>query len=192
MFADFALYAGWTANSSDRFVNDNLAPPLGEDHALANFNSWFLAPELRVGMDIETDSEWTLTPSATARFSNQWVDGYTETGSNANATVGARIVQVFEGELELAATRKIETTEVTVRGGLDYRQAIGGATQDVTLLGQNLALPMNTSGAFGAYVGLDANHKFSDNLSLDLSAKAGYTAGGSINISGSIGVSGLF
>jgi len=75
LFADLAIYGGWSANSSNRFVNDN-PQPLGEDNALADYNSLFLAPEIRVGMNINTNGEWTLTPSASARFSSQWIDGY--------------------------------------------------------------------------------------------------------------------
>ena len=189
-FADFALYGGFLGNSSNRFVNDNLAP-LGVAHALADYNSFFLAPEVRVGVNIETDGDWTLTPSASARFSNQWVDGYTETGSNANATFGARMVQVFEGELELAATRDLDVGELTVRGGVDYRQSLGGATLDVVLLEQTLAMPVGNSGTFGAYVGADFNYNITDQMTLDLSAKGSYGASG-YAVSGSIGISGLF
>lgn len=189
-FADIALYGGFSFNSSDRFVNDNLAP-LGVAHALADYNSFFLAPEVRVGVNVDTGGDWTLTPSATARFSNQWIDGYSETGSNANATIGARQVQVFEGELELAATRAMGAGEMTLRGGIDYRQSLGATTQDVVLLGQTLALPMNTAGTFGGYVGVDFNYDINDKMTLDLSAKGSYAASG-YAVSGSIGVGGLF
>jgi len=143
-------------------------------------------------MNIETNGEWTLTPSASVRFSSQWIDGYTETGSDANATIASRLVQVFESDLELAATRKIDATELTLRGGVNYRQTMGAATADVTLLGQALAIPLDTAGAFGAYVGIDVNQELGDGLSLDLSAKAGYVAGGNFSLAGSIGISGLF
>ena len=189
-FTDFAFYGGFLGNSSDRFVNDNLAP-LGVAHALADYNSFFLAPEIRVGMNVDSAGDWTLTPSATARFSNQWIDGYSETGSNANATIGAHQVQVFEGELELAATRDLDAGELTVRGGIDYSQSLGGATQDVVLLGQTLALPVATSGAFGAYVGVDFNYDISNQMTLDLSAKGSYSTSG-YAVSGSVGISGLF
>lgn len=177
--------------SSDRFVNDNLAP-LGEAHALASYNSFFLAPEVRVGIDVAAGDDWTITPSATARFSNQWVDGYSETGSNANATVVAHMIQVFEGEIELAVTREFDQGAMTLRGGVDYRQNTGPGTIDVVLLGQTLALPMNTVGSWGAFVGLDGSYEFTDNLSLDLSAKGTYRANGDFGVGGSIGVSGLF
>jgi len=39
MFADLALYGGWSANSSNRFVNDNLQS-LGEDNALIILYFW--------------------------------------------------------------------------------------------------------------------------------------------------------
>jgi len=174
VFVDFAVFAGGQNNSSSRLVNDNLAP-LGIDYADANYNSWFVSPELRVGVDVETDGAWTLTltPSASARFSSQNISGYTETGSNANATVGQRRVQVFEGDLELAATRTLENGSVTLKGGAQYRQGLGGgATQDVTLLGQTLAIPLNTAGTIIGYAGLDADFAVSDASTLNLSARA--------------------
>jgi len=65
-------------------------------------------------------------------------------------------------------------------------------TTNATLLGQALAIPLANVGAFGAYVGIDLNQELSNNLSLDLSAKAGYFSGGNYSLAGSVGISGLF
>jgi len=155
-FADFTIFGGTSANTSSRLVNDNLAA-LGVDYANANYNSWFIAPELRIGMDIETDGVWIITPSATARYSIQQVAAYVETGSNANATIGARSVQVFEGNVELAATREIGNGFATIRGGVQYRQNAGGPGADITLLGQALAMPVDTSAMLAGYIGADVS-----------------------------------
>jgi len=55
-----------------------------------------------------------------------------------------------------------------------------------------LAIPLAGAGALGAYVGIDLNQELSDNMSLDLSAKAGYVAGGNYSLTASVGISGLF
>ncbi len=190
-FADFAIYAGAQNNDSSRLVNDNLAP-LGIDYADANYNSWFIAPELRIGVDIATDGEWTLTPSVSGRISMQQIDGYTETGSNANATIGARNVQVFEGNIELAATRKVDAGSFTIAAGAQYRQNLGAGTQAVTLLGQNLAVPVNTAGSITGYLGLDATFDISGNSVLNLAAKAAIGANEYKSISGSLGIKTVF
>ncbi len=191
LFLDFALYAGGQSNSSDRFVNDNLEA-LGQDHALATFNSWFLAPEIRLGVNVQTDGEWTITPSASARLSSQWVDGYSETGSNANATIAAHLVQVLEGDIELAAMRKIDNGEITLKGGLTYQQNLGTGTQDIVLLGQTLAIPVNVAGILGGYVGVEGTYDINDNSTLNISAKAYYASNSSYGISGTMGIKSEF
>ncbi|VAW19276.1 hypothetical protein MNBD_ALPHA11-283, partial [hydrothermal vent metagenome] len=190
-FADFAIYVGAQNNDSSRLVNDNLAA-LGVDYANANYNSWFIAPELRVGVDIATDGEWVITPSASARISMQQIDGYSETGSNANATIAARNVQVFEGNIELAATRKVEVGTFTIAAGAQYRQNLGAGTQAVTLLGQNLAIPVNTAGSIAGYLGLDATFDISDNSVLNLAAKAAIGTNDYVSVSGSLGIKTVF
>lgn len=193
LFLDFALYAGGQSNNSDRFINDNLQP-LGEDHALATFNSWFLAPEIRLGVNVKTDGEWTITPSTSARFSSQWVDGYTETGSNANAnaTLAAHVVQVFEGDIELAAMRKIDNGELTLKGGLTYQQNLGTATQDIVLLGQTLAIPVDIAGTLGGYVSVEGIYNINDNSTLNIGAKAYYASNSSYGVSGTMGIKSEF
>jgi len=168
LFADFTIFGGAQNNTSSRLINDNLAA-LGIDYAEANYNSWFIAPELRLGMDIEVNDAWTITPSATARYSMQQVGAYVETGSNANATFGARNAQVFEGNIELAVTRDMGIGFVTVRGGAQYRQNASDAV-DVTLIGQYLSIPPNNTGSLTGYIGGDISLAIGDMTSMDLSA----------------------
>ncbi len=190
-FADLNLFVGGQENVSSRLVNDNLAP-LGVSYAGANYGSWFVAPEVRAGVNIASGGIWTLTPGASARISMQQVDSYSETGSSANISIGARQVQLFEGDLELAASRAIENGNLTVRGGLQYRQMLGGATQDVVLLGQTLAMPLNNGGALTGYLGGEVSLDVGDMSSFDISASAGMGQGGSFSVSGSLGYKAQF
>ena len=190
-FADFALIGGLMGNDSSRLVNDNLAT-MGIDYANATYNSWFLAPELRIGVDIASDSDWTLTPSAFVRYSSQATDGYTETGSNANATIGARTTQALEGNVELAASTALESGTLTLAGGLDYRQNIGATTQNVTLLGQNLAMPLSTTSTIIGYASANASFDIGNNMNFDINSKAAFGTNGYKFISGTVGISGKF
>ncbi len=190
-FADFTLFGGAQSNTSRRLVNDNLAP-LGVSYADGTFDSWFIAPELRIGVDIETDGAWTLTPSATARYSLQQIDAYTETGSNANATIGVRQVQVFEGNLELAATRDIDSGTFTLRGGVQYRQNLGGPTEDITLLGQALSMPVNTGSKLIGYAGADVSYEIGDMAYLDASANIAVGQNNFVSVFGSFGIRSQF
>ncbi|MCF6344093.1 MAG: autotransporter domain-containing protein [Devosiaceae bacterium] len=196
-FANFSIFGGAMGNDSSRLVNDNLATnsageTWGIDYANANYNSWFISPELRIGTEIETDGEWTLSPSAMIRYTSQAIDGYTETGSNSNATIGARTVQLLEGNLELAASKPLENGTLTLAGGLDYRQALGAARQNVTLLGQVLAIPLDNSAQIIGYASANASYQIGGNVMLDLSAKASFGTNGYKSVAGSIGINGKF
>jgi len=195
-FANFSVFGGAMGNDSSRFVNDNLATnsageTWGIDYANATYNSWFISPELRIGADIDTGSDWTISPSAMIRYTNQATDGYTETGSNANATMAARTVQMIEGNVELAASTALENNgKLTLAGGIDYRQALSG-NQAVTLIGENITIAQNTASTIIGYVSANASYELGG-ASLDLSAKAAFGTNGYKSVAGSIGISGKF
>jgi len=189
-YADFSIFGGLMGNDSSRLVNDN-TEFMGIDHAIANYNSWFITPELRIGADIATDSEWAISPRAMIRYTSQAIDGYIETGSNANATIGARTVQVLEGNVELAASTALENGTLTLASGIDYRQAIG-ENQAVTLLGQNITLAQNTANTTIGYVSADVSYELGGGANLDLSARAAFGTNNHKSIAGSVGISGKF
>ena len=191
-FVSAALYAGILGNDSNRLVNDNLEA-MGIDHATANYNSWFVSPELTLGTNIDGDNGWMFTPSVSAKYGYQSIDGYSETGAtNGNATFGARIAQTLEANAELAASQKIENGTITYRGGLDYRQNIGAGTASATIIGQNLDLPIDNSAQIIAYAGIDANYQLAGGAAINLSAKAGLGTNGYKSIAGSISLGGKF
>ena len=87
-------------------------------------------------------------------------DGYTETGSTANLTVGSRTVQDFEerGELKFTRTQAFGATAViatSIYGGALAVQRLGDTTVDAALLGQ--AIPFAAPGddeVWGGYGGV--------------------------------------
>lgn len=184
MFVDFALSGGLLSHSDNRFVNDNLAP-LGVSSASADYDSWWLAPELTLGMDFDDvmGSHWSLTPSAGVRYAMQSVDGYTETGpSAANATVDARNVAVLETRLELAARRDFAfaalSGQVVGRLGWQHRSAMGDGGVAITMIGQNNSVSTSDQDASAAYLGVDASLDLGDAASLALGAE--YRLGDSV------------
>ena len=197
-FVSTALYAGILGNDSNRLVNDNLATnsageTWGIDYATANYNSWFVSPELTLGTNIAGENGFTFTPSVSAKYGYQSIAGYSETGAtNGNATFGARIAQTFEANAELAANQKIENGSITYRGGVDYRQNIGASTAQATIIGQDLNLPIDNSAQIIAYAGIDANYQLEGGAAINLSAKAGLGTNGYKSIAGSISLGGKF
>ena len=95
---------------------------------------------------------------------------------------------MFEGNLELAATRDVTNGTITTKAGIQYRQNLGGTTEAVTLPGQALAVPVNTDGTIIGYVGLDAKYDLSAASTLNLSAKAAVGGNQYLALSASLGV----
>lgn len=184
MFVDFALSSGLLSHSDSRFVNDNLAP-LGVSSASADYDSWWLSPELTLGMEISDvmGSQWSYIPSASIRYALQSVDGYTETGpSAANATVNAHDVAMLETRLELAGMRDFELA--TLRGhfggrfGWQHRSAMGDDAVAITMIGQNNSVSTFSQDGSTVYVGVDA--------AMDVGNSASVALGGEYSFSGTV------
>jgi hypothetical protein len=157
-FVDFALHGGGSSNASTRSnINNNLAPG-GLEAATASYNSSYVSPELTYGVRLPLSANDTLTPSIRLRYVAGWFDGYTESGSTANLTVGSRTIQDFEqrGELKFTHTTTVSPREVlltSVNVGVLGIERLGNTTINTVLLGQGLPFVTpgkNTvAGAFG-------------------------------------------
>jgi hypothetical protein len=79
-FFDFTLQGGNAASKSDRLVLNDLAAG-GSERARANYNGWFISPEVANVAGI--------------------FDGYSETGSAQGLTIGSRTLRDFESAASL-------------------------------------------------------------------------------------------
>ncbi len=156
-YLDLAAIAGVLDNSSVRNVGGGLALQA----ARSSYDGWFVNPSATLGHSfaLEASGATTLTPAVKVRYVGAHFDGYTETGTTANLTIGARDVHAFEerGQLTLATTRDFGSwSRLTMHmtGGVLAQQRSAGATVNLSLLGQNVlaATPdkANTAGAFGS------------------------------------------
>ena len=169
-FIDFGLLGGATTNRSSRIINNNLAAG-GLETATANFGGWFVSPELALGYRHTVVPGWTLTPTARVRYLAAGYEGYTESGSTANLTVGNRTLQNVEerGELNLTYTTLNDAVRFQVGGygGVIGQQRVGASDVNATLLGQALAFaaPGQASIA-GGFVGTTLDWRFRNGLSI--------------------------
>ena len=171
-FLDAALTVGVLSNSTVRAnINNNLASN-GLETAKASFGGWFAEPEAALGYRYALQDGWSLTPALKLRYLGAGLDGYTETGSAANLTVGARVLQDLEerAELTLARTLRVDggtDLHVSAHGGVLGLERVGGTAVSGTLLGQGLgfAAPGKDSVA-GGYGGLDLDLRIGEQLSL--------------------------
>jgi outer membrane autotransporter protein len=162
-FLHLTVQGGHSGNDTRRQINNNLVPG-GIETATASFSGWYATPEAHLGfhhaLGIWGGASYTLTPSLRLRYLYASFDGYTESGSTANLTVGTRSVQDFEerGELKFTRTQAFGATAAiatSIYGGVLAVQRVGDSTVDAALLGQ--AIPFATPGednVWGGYGGV--------------------------------------
>ncbi|MBX9824420.1 MAG: autotransporter domain-containing protein [Xanthobacteraceae bacterium] len=161
-FLYLAVQGGRSGNDTQRRINNNLVAG-GIETATASFDGWYVSPEAHFGIHHALGTwggaAYTLSPSLRVRYLYASFDGYTESGSSANLTVGRRSVQDFEerGELKLTRTETFGATAAiatSIYGGVLAVQRVGNTTVDAALLGQ--AIPFATPGennVWGGYGG---------------------------------------
>ncbi len=197
---DFALYGGIQSFQLQRFVNDNLAnlgsTSVGNSSANASYQGLWLAPEAGITYNAGEVNGWSILPTARLRYAQQWMGGYTETGGGeANATVNGRSVaigQMFAG----IGTRKTikppigKGTKMVLDGqvGYLYRGVVGDDSVNVTMIGQSLSLPTESTSrnavAISAGVSLDLSRAVALKIRGDLAAGSGlqYGTGGWVGL----------
>jgi hypothetical protein len=170
LFLDFALIGGFMAHDQDRFVNDNLAQ-LGISFANASFDSHFIAPEAGLSMSFDAGNGLSITPGTKVRYAAQWLDGYTESGAAANASVHDRMIGLVEANAEIAATQRFTFGSITGRLGVLGRASTGDDDVSVSLIGLSNAVAFSTHDDVAGYVGLGASINANENLKLELDGR---------------------
>ena len=166
-----AFLAGMLDHDYARMVNDNLQSD-GIGYAQASYGSFWISPEISISTGFEINEDLMLTPSVRARYAAQWIDGYTETGSSANAVVDDHNAAVGELVAEIAATRMFDFGSVTGRAGIMGRFGMGDEEVNVELIGDSNAVSTQNSDLVAGFVGLETSFYLSGNAALSVSGQA--------------------
>jgi hypothetical protein len=173
---NFGLTAGKLKHKNDRFVNDNTITD-GASQATASYHSTFFAPQIGISKNFNSDNI-IYKPSANVRYNIQSVDGYTETGTNGNATIKSYTTGVLESNIEIAATKLFNTNSYTIKTGYLNRQSMGDNNTSVTMIGQTNSISFGDKSNNIYYTGVGADLNLANfKLSFDLNKYLGDAEG---------------
>jgi uncharacterized protein with beta-barrel porin domain len=155
-------------------VNDNLAS-LGISFANASYSSAWLAPELKVSLPYQIAGGLTAAPNVTLRYASQWIDGYTESGSNANANINSRTIGSTEGRVGFKLSKDLERGKISAHIDYLHRQSTGDDNVRVSMIGDTHNISFYTRDLNAAVIGADVRFNITKDLVLD--AAGSYMAG---------------
>jgi len=175
---DYALNGGYMDHKDRRFVNDNLAS-LGISFADASYNSTWIAPELKVSLPYQIAGGLTATPNISLRYAYQSIDGYTESGSNANASVNSRTIGSAEGRVGFMLSKDMDRGRISAH--IDYlrRQATGDDKVRVAMIGDTQDVSFYTKDLNAAVFGADVRFNITKDFVLD--ATGNYMLGDNVS-----------
>ncbi len=168
-YLDFALYGGGINNKSTRGVANNTVPG-GFENATASYGGWFISPEVTYGYRIPVKSV-LVTPRLRVRYVGGELDGFSESGSMQNLSVGRRAINDLEerAEVELSTVHPLAggTMKALVNFGAIGLERLGNPTINTVLLAQSLSFTTpGERNAVGGVLGAGLEYWPSPNVSL--------------------------
>jgi hypothetical protein len=175
-YLDFSLYGGSISNSSTRGIANNTVAS-GFETATASYGGWFISPALTYGYRIPLSNDILMTPRVSVRYVGGALDGYSESGSEQDLSVGRRSINDLEerAELEFSTLKPVSwggTVKSTIAVGAIGLERLGNQTIDTVLLGQNLSfVTPGQASAVGGVVDAGIQYRPAGNVSLFISAE---------------------
>jgi outer membrane autotransporter protein len=164
-YLNFSLYGGGIDNKSTRQIANNTVAN-GLEIATASYGGWFISPEITYGYRMPVNAV-TVTPRLRLRYVGGQLDGYSESGSMQNLSVGSRAINDLEerGEVEFSAVAGGFKGIASI--GVIGLERLGNPTINTVLLGQNLSfVTPGQASAFGGVLGLRMEYRARSNVAL--------------------------
>lgn len=182
-FLETTATMGVTFNKSSRhIVNNGVAG--GVETASGDYSGAFFSPTVTVGVD-HSYGDMRMTPSVTLLYAGIYQEGYTETGSTANLTLGSQYTNVLtaRGEIELGSLRLDDQPDGwsgSVRLGAEGTW-LNGNDVDGSVLGSTLTIDGNTSLQGRGFVGADVTFT-QGRYEFSAKTEVGYSTNGSLTV----------
>ena len=169
-YLDFSLYGGGINNKSTRQVANNTVAS-GLETATASYGGWLVSPEVIYGYRIPFNAI-TVSPRVRLRYVGGELDGYSESGSMQNLSVGRRSINDIEerGEVEFATVSG--GFKGTASIGVIGLERLGNPTINTVLLSQSLSFTTpGRASAVGGVLGLGVQYRALPNVKLFLAGE---------------------
>ncbi|WP_367646751.1 autotransporter outer membrane beta-barrel domain-containing protein [Ruegeria arenilitoris] len=174
-FGDFVVEAdlgfGFLSTDKTRTIS-------GSPDADGDYDSSLLTAGVGIERTIDLVRDVDMLGFGSVRYTRQDDDSYTETGSDANATVGEVTTEVLEARLGLEAKKSISGVGSFIGqvGGV-FRRDLGESTADVTVFSATNELTFAASDFTGGNLLLGYEKEFSTGAKLELSAELEFGSG---------------
>ncbi|MEO9837597.1 MAG: autotransporter outer membrane beta-barrel domain-containing protein [Lentilitoribacter sp.] len=188
------LQAGKVRFDSARMIA-NTTVASGVETASANYDSFYFAPNLNLSKEIIRNDGFSLIPSLSLGYTGLYVDGYSETGSSANASIASRTIHQLQARAKLGARFDwVSDNDVGYvfmpYAGLEGRIASGDIDQVTgTVAGTSTTFnPGGDKNTGAAFAGLNINAKLSETARFESAFEAKYDSSNQFAVTGSWGV----
>lgn len=167
----------------------------GLETASANFDSFYVAPNIRFSREITVDNGLSFIPSLALGYTGIYVEDYSETGSTANATIASRTIHQFQARAELGL-RYDWTADNDVEyifnpyAGLEGRMGSGDIDQVTGTIGSTSTTfnPGGDKNVGAIFAGMNVNAKLSESARFEGAAEAKIDSQNQFGFSASWGV----
>lgn len=193
--ADFNLQGGYLSFDSDRHIaNNNLAS--GRETASAEYSGYYIAPAVKFSKRIDRETGYFLNPSLAFGYSAIHIDGYSETGSTSDISVGSRLIHNLTAKTEIAygrnAINKNGTNyQVQSYAGIEGIYSFGDATTATATL-SNVTKTFNPGGSQSSvkgFAGFRLNVDVSPNTAFNSGVEFSYNNHGKVAASTNVNFS---
>ena len=166
---DLVVTGGWSRYDLTRNIANNTVPG-GMETASADYDGYFIAPELSVAHTVAVNGQEVI-PSVQLGYAGTHLDSYTETGSSSGMTVNDRFIHLLTGRFQVTVPVRIpqyaDSVYFAPYAGVEGRTRLDNSDVNAVLLGQSISFDAGGEDSVGAALaGVELSALIDDGVSL--------------------------